>query len=71
MTPDSDGTVFLQLDTSNVSTCAPDSDRLMPYRNYTATIAAKNDFGESNSTGEILFSKLVGVTDSRSCESAT
>ena len=47
MTPDSDGRVFLQLD----------SGRLMAYRNYTTTIAAKNNFGESNSTGEILFSK--------------
>ena len=67
MTPDSDGRVFLQLDASGAS----DSGGLMAYRNYTTTIAAKNDFGESNSTGEILFSKLVGVTDSRSCESAT
>ena len=60
MTPDSDGRVFLQLY----------SDRLMAYRNYTTTIAAKNKFGKSNSTGEILFSKPVCIAVSRSCKSA-
>ena len=52
--PDSEGRVFIQLDTN----------RLMAYRDYTAWIVGKNDFGESNST--IPFSKLVCVTASRS-----
>ena len=56
VTPDSDGMVFIQLD---ASTHAPNSSRLMAYRDYTAWIVAKNDFGESQSTGEIPFSKLV------------
>ena len=59
MTPDSDRRVFLQLDTNSIPTCVPDSARLVAYRNYTATIVAKNNFG--NSTGEILFSKPVCV----------
>ena len=61
--PDSDGRVFIQLDT--ISTCTPNSTA---YRNYTAWIAAKNAFGESNSTGEIPFSKFVYVTASKSCD---
>ena len=53
--PDSDGKVFIQLDTR--STCT--TPNRMAYRNYTAWIVAKNAFGESNSTGDILFSKFV------------
>ena len=56
VTLDSDGIVFIQLD---ASTCAPNSSRLKAFRDYTAWIVAKNDFGESTSTGEIPFSKFV------------
>ena len=57
VTPDSDGRVFIQLDARPASTL--NSSRLVPYRNYTAWIVAKNDFGKSNSTGKIPFSKFV------------
>ena len=40
-----------------VSVSMTDRSSLKSYRKYNATITAKNDFGESNSTGEILFSK--------------
>lgn len=66
MTPDSDGRVLLQLDTNSIPTCAPDSARLTAYRNYTATIVAKNNVG--NSTGVILISKPVCIAVSRSCK---
>ena len=46
--PDSNGTVFINVSNSNI---------LEPYRKYNAMITAKNDFGESESTGEISFSK--------------
>lgn len=36
-----------------------DRSSLKSYLKYNATITARNDFGESNSTGEILFSKPV------------
>ena len=58
VTPDSDGRVFIQLDTNTAHT--PESSNLA-YRNCNATIIAKNDFGGSNSAEEILFSKLVYV----------
>ena len=57
VTPDSDGRVFIQLNTSTPM-CTYSSNILKAYRKYNATIAAKNYFGKSNSTGEILFSKL-------------
>ena len=55
--PDSDGRVFIQLNAST-PTCTYSSNSIKAYRRYNATIAAKNGFGERNSTGEILFSKL-------------
>ena len=58
MSPGSDGRVFIQLNTST-PTCTHTNNSLKAYRKYNATIAAKNNFGESNSTGEILFSKSV------------
>ena len=48
--PDSDGIIFITISDSNI---------LKRYRKYIAMITAKNDFGESNSTGGISFSKLV------------
>ena len=57
VTPDSDGMVFIQLNAST-PTCTHSSSILKAYRKYNATIATKNYFGETNSTGEILFSKL-------------
>ena len=50
VSPDSDGRVLISI---------TDSSSLKAHRKYNAIIAAKNDFGESNSAGEILFSKLV------------
>ena len=47
--PDSDGRVFVSI--TNRSS-------LKAYRKYSATVTAKNDFGEGNSTGEIAFSKF-------------
>ena len=52
VTPDSDGRVFLSI---------TDRSSLKAYRKYNATITAKNKFGESNSTGEIPFSKPVCI----------
>ena len=46
VSPDSDGRVFVSIS-------------FKAYRKYNATITAKNDFGESNSTGAIPFSKPV------------
>ena len=57
VTPNLDGRVLIQLNTST-PTCTYSSNSIKAYRKYNATIAAKNDFGERNSTGEILFSKL-------------
>ena len=56
--PDSDGSVFIQLDARPTSRL----NSSMAYRNYTSWIVAKNCFGERNSTGEKEFSKLVFVT---------
>ena len=50
MTPDSDGRVFVSI---------TDWSSFKAYRKYIATITAKNNFGEGNSTGQIPFSKLV------------
>ena len=50
VTPDSDGRVFVSI---------TDRSSLEAYRKYNTMIAAKNSFGESNSTGEIPFSKPV------------
>ena len=52
MTPDSDGRVFIQL-----NTCTHDNSGLKPHRRYKAVITGKNQAGESNSTGDIHFSK--------------
>ena len=57
VTPNLDGVVFIQLNT-HTPTFAYSSSILNAYRKYKATIAAKNYFGKSNSTWEILFSKL-------------
>ena len=57
VTPGLNGNVFIQLNTST-PTCAHRSNSLKAYRRYSAIITAKNFFGENNSTGEILFSKL-------------
>ena len=50
VTPDSDGRVFVSI---------TDWSSFKAYRKYNATITAKNNFGEGNSTGQIPFSKLV------------
>ena len=56
-TPDSDGKVFIQL---NAMSCRKHySSRLEPHRKYRTIITAKNEAGESNSTGDIHFSKRV------------
>ena len=52
VSPDSDGRMIISIPGSS-------SLKLKAYRKYNATIAVKNDFGESNSTGEIPFSKPV------------
>ena len=57
VTPDLPGRVFIELSTN-------DSSNLKPYRKYTTVITAINKFGESNSTGEIQFSKSVCVSSS-------
>ena len=57
VTPDLNGNVFIQLNAST-PTCTHRSSSLKAYRRHNATITAKNGFGERNSTGEILFSKL-------------
>ena len=56
--PDSDGRVFIQLNTST-PTCASDSSSLESRRRYRTIIAAKNQAGETNSTGNICFCKPV------------
>ena len=58
VTPDSDGRMLISIS---------DINGLKAYRKYNAIIVAKNDFGESNSTRELPFSKCVVVTVSRSC----
>ena len=55
-TPDSDGKVFIQL---NAMSCRRHGSRLEPHRKYRTIITAKNEAGESNSTGDIHFSKPV------------
>ena len=50
VTPDSDGRVFVSI---------TDWSSFTAYRKYSATITAKNNFGESNSIGQIPFSKLI------------
>ena len=59
-TLDSNWRVLIQLNTST-PTCTSDSSSLKPNRKYIATIVAKNNFGESNSTGKIPFSKSLGI----------
>jgi len=56
VTPNSDGRVFIQLNTS-IPTSSPDSSGLKPHRRYKAVITGKNQAGRSNSTGDIHFSK--------------
>ena len=56
--PDSGGKVFIQVNTST-PTCTPDGCSLEPHRRYRAIIAAKNQAGETNSTGKICFCKPV------------
>ena len=55
VTADLLGRVFIELSTN-------DSSNLKPYRKYHTVITARNVFGESNSTGEIQFSKPVCVS---------
>ena len=57
VSPGLNGRVLIQLNTSTPA-CTHNSNSLKAYRRYSATIEAKNYFGERNSTGEILFSKL-------------
>ena len=64
VTPGLNGNVFIQLNPST-PTCTHRSNSLKAYRRYSATITAKNFFGENNSTGEILFSKCDCITVSR------
>ena len=61
VTPDLDGQVFIQLNTTTPM-CKPHSSNLTAYRRYNAMIAAKNNFGERNSTGKIPFSKLYNTS---------
>ena len=51
----SNGMAFIGL---NESTCGP---KLVYHRRYKTIITAKNDLGTTNSTGEILFSKLLYI----------
>ena len=51
MTPDSDGRVFIQLNTTH------DNSGLKPHRRYNSVVTGKNQAGKSNSTGDIHFSK--------------
>ena len=60
VTPNSDGKVFIQLNTST-PTCSSDSHSLPSHRRYKAIITAKNRAGGTNSTGNIHFSKSVCV----------
>ena len=55
-TPNSNGMMFIHL---NESTCGPG---LVHHRRYKAIVTAKNNLGTTNSTGEILFSKLLQYT---------
>ena len=55
-THDSDGRVLIQLNAST-PTCEPGRSSLEPHHRYKAVIIAKNEVGESNSTGDIHFSK--------------
>ena len=50
VTPGSDGRVSISI---------TDLNSFKAYRKYSATITAKNNVGEGNSTGQIPFSKLV------------
>ena len=54
-TLNSNGMVFIHL---NNSTCGPG---LMHYRRYKTIITAMNDLGGTDSTEEILFSKLYNI----------
>ena len=56
MMPDSDGRVFIQLNTSPSG-----SSSLASHRRYKATITAQNKAGGTNSRGDIHFSKSVCV----------
>ena len=58
MTPDSNGRVLIQLNT-NTRMCR--HSRLESHRRYKAVIAAKNEAGRTNSTGDIYFSKPICV----------
>ena len=60
MMPDSDGRVFIQLNTSN-STSPSGSCSLASHRRYKAIITARNKAGGTNSTRNIHFSKSVCV----------
>ena len=60
MMPDSDGKVFIQLNTST-PTSPSGSRSLASHRRYKATITAQNIAGGTNSTGDIHFSKSVCV----------
>ena len=56
--PGSSERVLIQLNAST-PTCKPGSCRLEPHRRYKAIIAAKNQAGGANSTGDICFCKPV------------
>lgn len=56
VTLDSDGRMFIQLNTST-PTCTTDTSGLESHRRYKVIFTAKNEAGESNSTGDIWFSK--------------
>ena len=58
VTLDSDGRMFIQLNRST-PTCTTDTSGLESHRRYKVIFTAKNEAGESNSTGDIWFSKLV------------
>ena len=60
VTPNSDGRVFIQLNTST-PTCSSGSHSLASHRRYKATVTAQNIAGGTNSTGDIHFSKSVCV----------
>ena len=71
-TPDSDGRVFIQLNTSTMSVSCRrhDSSRLEPHRKYKTIITTKNEAGDRNSTGDIHFSKLMCIQDTTVCHSS-
>ena len=56
VTLDSVGRMFIQLNTSTPK-CTTDSSSLESHRRYKVIFTAKNEVGESNSTGDIRFSK--------------